>query len=449
MRIKKVKISKLFGYFDYSIAFNESVTIIHGVNGCGKTTLLKIINAVFNKNIDFIRSIDFHIAEFFFSDGSSLEIEKKRIQLDNIADVNGVPYLVYKTIIDGKESVFDIYEDNLDYDVDINPSLKILRTLPFLEQISDDKWFDKRFEIFRSTDEIIRKYGKYIYKRNAQDLIIDSIPEAVEKMLSCIKVRLITADRLTVQRRIERQYREDNDNYRVEKRVDIIARDISKRIKDTIQEYAQLSQTKDRTFPIRAIRADSPMSVEDIKKKMVELEAKRKEFIETGILQEEKDDIDIHELVESITENNRQNLSLYAIDTEEKLDALSSLSSAINHFRRLIDSNFSNKKIVFDKDFGFRFVTTYSNAIIPPQKLSSGEQHELVMLYDLIFNTTPDTLVLIDEPELSLHIKWQISFLDELLQIIHRTGFYSVLATHSPQIIHDRWDLTVSLSNEE
>ena len=67
------------------------------------------------------------------------------------------------------------------------------------------------------------------------------------------------------------------------------------------------------------------------------------------------------------------------------------------------------------------------------------------MLYDLIFNTDEHTLVLIDEPELSLHIKWQISYVDELLKIIEGSGFCAVLATHSPQIIHDRWDLTVAL----
>lgn len=179
---------------------------------------------------------------------------------------------------------------------------------------------------------------------------------------------------------------------------------------------------------------------------MIELESKRKEFIDTGILQEEQDDIGIHDLLDAITESNRQNLSLYAIDTEEKLNALSSLSSSINLFRNLIDKNFNNKRIVFNKDYGFRFVTTYSDSIILPQSLSSGEQHELVMFYDLIFNASENTLILIDEPELSLHIKWQLDYVDELLQIISVTKFSAVLATHSPQIIHDKWDLTVSLS---
>ena len=449
MRIERVEFKKLFGFYDYSIKVNDTVTIIHGVNGCGKTTMLKIIDAAINKDIDYLKATDFEAVQFFFSDNSTLLIERRRIPLNASTEANGIYYLVYKTTVDSKETVYDAFENPKEIAEVIEKSLRAYRPLPFLERVSEEKWFNRRDEAFYSTTEIIEKYGEYFYKRYARDLVDDGIPEDIELMLSTVKVRLITADRLTVQKRVERQYRDDSDNYKVERRVDIIAKDVSKRIKETIQEYAQLSQAKDRTFPIRAIKADSPMPVEEIKKKMYDLEAKRKEFIETGILQEEKDDIDIHELVESITEGNRQNLSLYAIDTEEKLNALSSLSSAINHFRTLVDSSFSNKRIIFNKEFGFKFITTYSNALIPPHNLSSGEQHELVMLYDLIFTTTPDTLIMIDEPELSLHIKWQLSYLDELLKIIDRSGFYAVLATHSPQIIHDRWDLTISLSDTE
>ena len=43
------------------------------------------------------------------------------------------------------------------------------------------------------------------------------------------------------------------------------------------------------------------MTVDEIKSKMIELESKRKEFIDTGILQEEQDDIGIHDLLDAIT----------------------------------------------------------------------------------------------------------------------------------------------------
>ena len=76
---------------------------------------------------------------------------------------------------------------------------------------------------------------------------------------------------------------------------------------------------------------------------------KRKELVDNGILEVEND-IDMHELFESITEENRSNPSLYAIDTEEKLDVLTEISNSINLFRTLIENNFANKRIVFSKD---------------------------------------------------------------------------------------------------
>ena len=58
-------------------------------------------------------------------------------------------------------------------------------------------------------------------------------------------------------------------------------------------------------------------------------------------------------------------------------------------------------------------------------------------------NQTP--LFSLTEPELSLHIAWQQKFLRDLLKITKLAGLTALVATHSPQIIHDRWDLTVEL----
>lgn len=445
MKLVRVEFTKLFGYFDYSIDFHDTVTILHGLNGCGKTTMLQTINAVFNKEMDTIKSTDLQSVSFFFSTGAILKIDRKKIYLDPEKEkATGIIYLAYSIIENGKETVFDSFENTDEYQDIVKRFLKGYRPFPFLERINESTWYDRKRETKLNLEEVIAEYGTIIFRRYSREYLEDDIPQPVQDILASMDVRLIAADRLTVAKRVERQYGEDN--IKIERRVNLIAKDLSQKIRDTIQQYAQLSQANDRTFPLRAIKQSSPLTVDEIKSKMIELESKRKEFVDTGILEEEQDDIGIHDLLDAITESNRQNLSLYAIDTEEKLNALSSLSSSINLFRNLIDKNFNNKRIVFNKDYGFRFVATYSDSTILPQSLSSGEQHELVMFYDLIFNASENTLILIDEPELSLHIKWQLDYVDELLQIISATKFSAVLATHSPQIIHDKWDLTVSLS---
>lgn len=78
--------------------------------------------------------------------------------------------------------------------------------------------------------------------------------------------------------------------------------------------------------------------------------------------------------------------------------------------------------------------------------LSSGEQHELVLLYNLLFRVEPNALVLVDEPELSLHLNWQKTFLPDLLEIVSAVGCDVILATHSPFIVGGRHDLMVALT---
>ena len=86
----------MFGYFDYSIDFHDTVTILHGLNGCGKTTMLQTINAVFNKKMDTIKSTDFQAVSFFFSTGDILGIERKKIYLDSEKQrTTGITYLAY------------------------------------------------------------------------------------------------------------------------------------------------------------------------------------------------------------------------------------------------------------------------------------------------------------------------------------------------------------------
>ena len=67
------------------------------------------------------------------------------------------------------------------------------------------------------------------------------------------------------------------------------------------------------------------------------------------------------------------------------------------------------------------------------------------MVYNLIFDTRADTLILIDEPEISLHVAWQKKFLSDIRRIIKLNNVDIMLATHSPQIIGSNLDLTVQL----
>ena len=70
----------------------------------------------------------------------------------------------------------------------------------------------------------------------------------------------------------------------------------------------------------------------------------------------------------------------------------------------------------------------------------------IVLLYELLFVVKPNSLIMIDEPEISLHVAWQLEFLSDLQRITELSEIDVVIATHAPGIINDRMDLTVELS---
>ena len=123
------------------------------------------------------------------------------------------------------------------------------------------------------------------------------------------------------------------------------------------------------------------------------------------------------------------------------------LYNRINALKTIANARFMYKKV----SVGTRGldVAAWDGSKLDLQMLSSGEQHELVLLYDLLFGIAENSLILIDEPELSLHVAWQDEILNDLQEMANLSDFCVLLATHSPQIIRDRWDLTVELKGPE
>ncbi|VVM76508.1 hypothetical protein PS673_02051 [Pseudomonas fluorescens] len=70
------------------------------------------------------------------------------------------------------------------------------------------------------------------------------------------------------------------------------------------------------------------------------------------------------------------------------------------------------------------------------RRASSGEQCMLIMMLGIAGHIENDSLILIDEPEVSLHPRWQEEFMPLLDACFETyTGCHFIVATHSPQII--------------
>ena len=75
--------------------------------------------------------------------------------------------------------------------------------------------------------------------------------------------------------------------------------------------------------------------------------------------------------------------------------------------------------------------------ILSPYQLSSGEKQLLVILTTVLVQNHEPYVLLMDEPEISLHIEWQ----QQLISLIRKLNPRSqlILSTHSPALIMDGW----------
>ena len=173
---------------------------------------------------------------------------------------------------------------------------------------------------------------------------------------------------------------------------------------------------------------------------MSELVRKTEELKDVGILDETP-----IQIVGDMDESQAGVMTLYVDDTAKKLQVLEDLASRARLLLSSLNGKLRHKQMRVDRDKGL-IVTGEHGDSLPLDSLSSGEQHELIRHYDLLFRVAPNTVVLLDEPELSLHLEWQSRLLSDLMAIVQLSRLDALVATHSPSIVGERDDLMVELT---
>ena len=74
---------------------------------------------------------------------------------------------------------------------------------------------------------------------------------------------------------------------------------------------------------------------------------------------------------------------------------------------------------------------------ISPYKLSAGEKQLLYILTTVLCQDQKPTIMLMDEPEISLHFDWQKILLESILEL--NPNIQIIMATHSPAMVMNGW----------
>lgn len=117
--------------------------------------------------------------------------------------------------------------------------------------------------------------------------------------------------------------------------------------------------------------------------------------------------------------------------------------SSVNDFLRD-----NKKKLNFSNRLDLS-VELPSGQQIATQDLSSGELQLLILftlLYYFFENPDQEFAVLVDEPELSLHVAWQNRYVNSIVQANPKAQF--IIATHSPEIASHFEDTIIDINPE-
>lgn len=351
---ENIQIKNLFNKFDYEISLREidDLAILYGLNGIGKTTILKIIN--------------------FFSYSIFEEIFK--IEFEQI---------VFQLIpIPSSEFLFEFIVDLINTNT---KKIKITFKSEIFELEQEYTNIDEISVIFRMIREI----------RVPEKILYENINE--ESEISCQEPHDFFGSLLAY---INCWYIQSLRNNIKDFNI------LDSFYKNKRKEYKKAKKEKKKADKqIRKFKVEPFSSIEILNDLMEYFFEEKLNYVSNGI---------VYLYFHNIVDGFKQEIDLY---------------------KEIINSLLDFKKILIDKS-GLKCILE-NNEELPLKNLSSGEKNFIIMFYEILFDAHEYSLILVDEPEISLNINWHYDFIEILKDIKKLKQYQFIIATHSPQIVNE------------
>jgi predicted ATP-binding protein involved in virulence len=407
-----------------------------GANGSGKTTAILLLQAILHPNFTNLFTIPFERIEVSFIHRAAytvvrvLNIEKEyHISASTITDsliisrnlARDFEYLSSK-----KEGLNS--NDTLLKEIGPHPVIEFIKQLPSpifigLERRNDEFSESKDIEVERRL-YLNRARHEYLdYKRQFKGSLGPSLLET-EFLVQAIYKRV---------RVIEERYAATLQDEILLSSFDYVEFEFDENFSSTYDEKRKLlSRRKEIEYALSKI---SHRSIDRFREKLSIFFEKLDSLLNRIAVEDNK--INIEWL---INKSQIDKLSKLVEIIDDYTSRVQAASRPINKFTDIINSFFkdSNKSIYVD-EVGHLFVKRPNGKDVPIDALSSGERQVVILFANVMFNKNfsepkeKENILFIDEPELSLHIRWQEIFIEKLLTASDNTQF--ILATHSPDIV--------------
>jgi ABC-type ATPase involved in cell division len=313
---------------------------------------------------------------------------------------------------------------------------------PWIERIGPDEWYDTQQSTYLTREDVLRLSAR----PDLMPEVLDANPW-LKVFEANVQPTFIETERLDV----TPEHLADSRVYSTGRRRRIPQAAINRYVEQIRSQIAgarraslSVSQSADRGFAARALdKARESVREEDLRSRYAAIADLHRDLHTNGLTDQ---DIDVaFPEGRNTTPTERRILNVFLDDWEAKLAPLRPVHEKLQILRRIVDLKMPDKHMRFTEDGDVVFVSPADTAV-PVDHLSSGEQHMLALFTMLLFAAKSGGLVLIDEPEISLHAAWKHEFLDDIERVTQLTPVTVVLATHSSALINSHWDLVEELA---
>ena len=427
IRVLRIRVSKLFDAISYDIRLKDrqDIGIITAPNGKGKTTVLNLLAFLLSPSylrFRAIRGIPFSRFDCTLSNGKCVSL--RRIPAEASRARGAGP---------GTEDAADC-----DFELSVTPSDEkpVLFSGLLLEMEKRQRSQElEELMLLAEGGRSLQGEGRPV---PADDAFGGALRQYLKRRGCAVPVVQIGADRL----RPAAPDRGDAPGGRGAQAADPMeeaCRQIGLALRKARAEYnEEVAKAKD-TLPRKFLENDGSLPpVDELRRRWKEYSEALDRYRAMGLVDAAPDFIreeDIPAWYESKGDFLRTYMDVFSNTTR----ALEDDYAKLNLFKQIFDERnaVTGKTVRYTRD-GIRIYS--GDRPLNPSALSSGEKHDFIMFYHLIFSTGPNSLILIDEPEISLHIEWQESYIGHLARICGINRLQALIATHSPHIISNHFD---------
>jgi predicted ATPase len=432
------------------ITFHNRISILVGINGSGKTSVLNLLNWLLTLNIEELCLIEFEniTLDFKYEDCEyKLTCEQNEIEiffnLENIKE---------KKIFPKIQATFNVHPKKLTKDKALRDSTRgkytrlgpekhevetwtfIVNTLPSPTVIGLDRnlYTQEGNDFLRVKEEIIGFERITNREKIKESTPIDRVKVELVKNFNVYRNNVLLFYSLINRKIILSAF----DDIITDKNLpQIIASP-----RPTIKEIEILQeQVKDFLRENKIIMSRKAQK----SKELTEMEKVDEYFSNLKNILKQTEDSNTPDLLYLINVTQFKKINDLVIEFKKYEEVTIRLYKPLEEFLNTMNGFFkdSSKELYFNKATSQIFFNILDNkgrkidSDRDIENLSSGEKQILILLTHIKYNLNLN-LFIIDEPELSLHPKWQGEFLEAVEKLMPKDT-QLILATHSPEIVGD------------